>query len=130
MPRADFLMSLFFIVFGIIVLVISVQMPRLEDQGVDPYSVPGIVPGFLGAIIAFLGGVLLVRSVIRKGYSLNLNRTTVRNFFEFYYHATIPPGFTGGILIKHSGRPNYATRLHGSNLASKPFHGGNKSRSN
>jgi len=81
MPRADFLMSVFFIAFGIIILVISLQMPRFESQGVNPYSVPGIVPGFLGGIIAFLGFVLLIRSIIRKGYQLNINKITVKNFF-------------------------------------------------
>jgi hypothetical protein len=81
MPRADFIMSVLFIVFGIMILVTSIQMPRLREQEVNPYSVPGIVPGFLGGIIAFLGGVLLIRSIIRKGYLLNLNKRTVKNFF-------------------------------------------------
>ena len=66
MPKADFLVSIFFIILGVIVLILSFRMPRFEDLGANPYSVPGIVPGFLGAIIAILGGALFARSVLTK----------------------------------------------------------------
>ena len=82
MPRADFLTSIFLIIFGIIVLVISIQMPRFEEQGVNPFSVPGIVPGFLGGVVAFLGAVLFIRSIMRKGYKLGLNRQAFKNFIS------------------------------------------------
>lgn len=81
MPKADFVTSIIFIAFGIGVLVISIQMPRFEEQGVNRFSVPGIVPGFLGAVIALLGGVLFVRSIIRKGYRLGINRRALKGFF-------------------------------------------------
>ena len=72
MPKADFLTAIFLIVFGITVLLISIGMPRFEELSVNPYSVPGIVPGFLGAILAVLGVVMLIRSVVQKGYRFNL----------------------------------------------------------
>lgn len=72
MPKADFVTAIVLIVFGITVLLISVGMPRFEEQEVNPYSVPGIVPGFLGAILAVLGVTLLIRSVIQKGYRFEL----------------------------------------------------------
>jgi hypothetical protein len=81
MPRADFVTSVILIAFGIATLIISLQMPRFEEQGVNPYSVPGIVPGFLGVVIAFLGIVLFIRSIIRKGYELGLTGQTVKEFF-------------------------------------------------
>jgi len=68
MPKADFITAIVLIVFGITVLLISIGMPRFEDQEVNPYSVPGVVPGFLGAILGVLGITLLIRSVIQKGY--------------------------------------------------------------
>ena len=82
MPRADFITSIGLIAFGIIVLVLSIQMPRFEEQGVNRFSVPGIVPGFLGSIIAVLGLVLLIRSIIRKGYKLGLDGAAVGRFFK------------------------------------------------
>ena len=80
MARADFLTSILFIVFGAGVLANSMAMPTFAERGVNPFSAPGIVPGFLGAIVAFLGVVLLVRSMLRKGHRLGLNATTVRGF--------------------------------------------------
>jgi putative tricarboxylic transport membrane protein len=82
MPKADFFTSMFFIAFGILVLVMSLQMPRLQEFGVNRFSVPGIVPGFLGAVIAFLGLVLLIRSIARKGYRLGINASTIEGFFK------------------------------------------------
>lgn len=81
MPRADFITSIILIVFGIAAFILSVQMPRFEEHGVNPYSVPGIVPGFLGVLIGFLGVVLLIRSIVRKGYKLEITGQTVKTFF-------------------------------------------------
>ena len=82
MPKADFVTSLFFIAFGILVLVMSLRMPRLQEFGVNRFSVPGIVPGFLGAVIAFLGLVLLIRSIARQGYRLGITGATLGSFFR------------------------------------------------
>lgn len=80
MAKADFLMSILLIVFGITVLVKSINMPRFEEMDANPYSVPGVVPGFLGAIIGFMGLVLLIRSLIRKGYKLGITGKTVKGW--------------------------------------------------
>lgn len=82
MPKADFITSLVFIAFGVFVLVLALQMPRFEGQDVNPYSVPGIVPGFLGAIIAVLGVVMLIRSILQKGYRLGLDAGAVVRFYR------------------------------------------------
>ena len=95
MPRADFITSVGLIAFGIAVLVLSIQMPRFEEQGVNRFSVPGIVPGFLGAIVAVLGLVLFIRSIIRKGYKLGLDGAAVNNFFK----AEITKRFALTILV-------------------------------
>lgn len=81
MNRADFAMSIGLIAFGVTVLVMSIRMPRYEELNVNPYSVPGIVPGFLGAVVAFLGLILFIRSIIRKGYKLNITGKTIVAFF-------------------------------------------------
>jgi len=82
MPKADFITSIILIAFGIGVLVLSIQMPRFEEQGVNRFSVPGIVPGFLGAIVGVLGIVLFVRSIVRKGYRLGISGQSTKAFFS------------------------------------------------
>jgi hypothetical protein len=82
LPRADFITSFILIAFGSSVLITSLRMPRLQEQQVNPFSVPGLVPGLLGAIIGFLGLVLLLRSVRRKGYLLGVTSQTTRGFFS------------------------------------------------
>jgi hypothetical protein len=82
MPKADFITSIILTAFGIGVLVLSIQMPRFEEQGVNRFSVPGIVPGVLGAITALLGVVLLVRSIVRKGHRLGITGKSAKAFFS------------------------------------------------
>ena len=41
-------------------------MDRLEQQHINPYTAPGLVPAALGIGIFVLGAILLVRSVRRR----------------------------------------------------------------
>ena len=54
-------------VFGIAVLVGSITMDRLERQDINPYTVPGLLPGLLGIVITLLGVLLALRSWRRGG---------------------------------------------------------------
>ena len=80
MPKADFITSIILIAFGAGVLILSRQMPSFEQQGANRFSAPGIVPGILGTIIGTLGVVLLVRSIVRKGFRLAITKTGARGF--------------------------------------------------
>jgi len=82
MPKADFVTSIVLFIFSILVIVLSIRMPRMEEVGADPYSVPGIVPGFLGVIMFFLSVILLVRSILKTGYKLDLDGVKVTAFFK------------------------------------------------
>lgn len=62
-PRADFWSALVWIALGIAILVISLQMDRLERFQASIYTAPGLVPGLLGIAIAFMGAILLLRAV-------------------------------------------------------------------
>jgi hypothetical protein len=95
MPKADFITSIILIAFGIGVFVLSIQMPRFQEQGVNRFSVPGIVPGVLGVIIGVLGIVLFIRSIIRKGYRLGISGQSAKAFFS----AEITKRFALTILI-------------------------------
>lgn len=64
-PRSDLRDGVLWIVLGIAVLVGSLMMDRLERQGVNPYTVPGLLPGLLGIAMIVLGGILALRSLRR-----------------------------------------------------------------
>jgi riboflavin transporter FmnP len=68
MIKADFVTGLIFVALGVAALVESLRMPRFETLGINPYSVPGLVPGLLGAVIAGLGAALAVRAARRGGW--------------------------------------------------------------
>ena len=70
MDKADFLFSLVLTAFGLGVLVESLRLPRLEEQNINPYTVPGLLPGILGVLMALCGIALLVRSALRGGWRL------------------------------------------------------------
>jgi hypothetical protein len=61
-PRSDFWQGAGWVALGAAVLVGSVTMDRLESQNINPYTVPGLLPGFLGVAMMLLGAVLAVRS--------------------------------------------------------------------
>jgi hypothetical protein len=61
-PRSDFVAALIWIGFGVAVVVASWRMDRLENQDVNPYTVPGLLPGLLGLALVFFGALLLLRA--------------------------------------------------------------------
>ncbi|MBY0329656.1 MAG: tripartite tricarboxylate transporter TctB family protein [Acetobacteraceae bacterium] len=63
--RADLLFGLGWIVLGAAIAAGSWRMDRLEGQGVEPYAVPGLVPGLLGILLALLGLAMALRA--RRG---------------------------------------------------------------
>lgn len=67
MARTDLVTSLLLIVLGAGVLTESLRMPRYENLGVNPYTVPGIVPGVLGVVLALFGAIMLVRTLRTRG---------------------------------------------------------------
>lgn len=65
-PRSDLKDALGWIALGVAIVIGSVMMDRLENQNVNPYTVPGLLPGLLGLAMVLLGGLLAVRS-LRRG---------------------------------------------------------------
>ena len=53
--------------FGAAVLAASWRMDRLEGLNINPWSVPGLLPGVLGALLVVFGAALLLRSLIARG---------------------------------------------------------------
>jgi len=81
MNKADFITSLLLTFFGLGVFILSLRMPTFKEVGANPYSAPGIVPSALGFILFILGITLLIRSISRKGYQIQLSL----NGFLFLY---------------------------------------------
>lgn len=68
-PRSDFWQGLGWAALGLAVLVASLTMDRLEEQHINPYTIPGLLPGLLGVAMILLGGVLAVRSWERGAFA-------------------------------------------------------------
>ena len=64
-PRTDLRTGFFWIALGAVIVFESWRMDRLEQQGAELYTAPGLWPGIIGLLIALLGGVLAWRSVRR-----------------------------------------------------------------
>jgi uncharacterized membrane protein YfcA len=61
-PKSDLRDAIGWIVLGVAILIGSLTMDRLERQHINPYTVPGLLPGLLGLLMILLGGILLLRS--------------------------------------------------------------------
>ena len=61
-PRSDLRDALGWMALGLAVLLGSWRMDRLEAQNINPYTVPGLLPGLLGLAMLMLGIVLGLRS--------------------------------------------------------------------
>lgn len=59
----DLFFGLGWAAFGAAVLAASWRMDRLEGLNVNPWSVPGLLPGVLGALMLLFGGVLALRAL-------------------------------------------------------------------
>ena len=73
-PRGDFLQALGWIALGVATAIISWRMDRLEKQDINPYTVPGLLPGFLGVAIVFFGALMLYRSWRRNALAAQPRR--------------------------------------------------------
>lgn len=81
MPKADFYTSIILMAFGILVLILSLQMPTMAEQSKNPYAAPGIVPALLGLIITFLSAVMFFRSIRKGGHRKQITGEAVKGFF-------------------------------------------------
>jgi hypothetical protein len=60
--RSDFLSAIGWMGLGIAILIGSITMDRLENQDINPYTIPGLLPGLLGIAMTILGALLAARS--------------------------------------------------------------------
>jgi hypothetical protein len=75
-PRQDLWDGVGWTALGVAVFIGSYTMDRLERQDVNPYTVPGLLPAFLGLAMILLGAVLALRSWRRGAASQALPAAT------------------------------------------------------
>jgi protein-S-isoprenylcysteine O-methyltransferase Ste14 len=61
-PRRDLQGGVVWMALGAIIVVLSWQMDRMTQQGATLHTAPGLWPGIVGALLAALGGALVLRS--------------------------------------------------------------------
>ena len=64
-PRADLVSALLWMLLGGAIAVAAWRMDRLAHRHINPYEIPGLVPGMLGAGLLLLGMLLAVRATAR-----------------------------------------------------------------
>jgi hypothetical protein len=63
---ADLPDGLGWLALGVAILIGSLRMDRLQSQGINPYTAPGLLPGLLAIAIILFGGLLAVRGWHRR----------------------------------------------------------------
>jgi len=66
MTKVDMVTSAILIVFSTAVTYTSLRMPTMADRNESPFSGPGVVPAFIGAMLFLLSLAMLIRS-LRRG---------------------------------------------------------------
>jgi hypothetical protein len=61
-PRRDLQGGVVWTAVGSVIVALSWQMDRMVQQGATLHTAPGLWPGIVGALLAVLGGVLMLRS--------------------------------------------------------------------
>ena len=66
MIRADLVTAIVLLALGLGAVAESWRMPRFADVNAEPWSAPGVVPGMLGAALAVMALILLMRSLAAR----------------------------------------------------------------
>ncbi|MGE0803422.1 MAG: tripartite tricarboxylate transporter TctB family protein [Lautropia sp.] len=61
MARRPWLDAVLWAAFGLVIVIASWRMDRLEHQGINPWSVPGLMPGVVGVMMILIAAALLWR---------------------------------------------------------------------
>lgn len=59
------------IAFGVVIAIAAWRMDRLMHLHISPYSIPGLVPAILGALMVVFGSVLLARAAVPRAAAVN-----------------------------------------------------------
>jgi hypothetical protein len=62
-PRTDLIAGALWVAFGAAITIGAWRMDRLERMSINPYEIPGLVPGLLGLCLVALGLMLALRAL-------------------------------------------------------------------
>jgi hypothetical protein len=102
--RSDFLSALGWMALGIAILIGSVMMDRLEKQGINPYTIPGLLPGLLGIAMTILGALLAARSW-RPHLLASANRAAVNRAEQMRILLVLGLCLAFGVVLVGHGLP-------------------------
>ncbi|TBW38252.1 hypothetical protein EYW49_09920 [Siculibacillus lacustris] len=66
-PHADLWGGVAWMGLAVAILVASIRMDRLADQDINPYTIPGLLPGLLSILMLFFGSMLALRGLLAGG---------------------------------------------------------------
>ncbi|CAH0255767.1 tripartite tricarboxylate transporter TctB family protein [Roseomonas sp. CECT 9278] len=98
-PRADLVTAAVLFALGIAIMAQAWSMPRFVEQSGTGLTAPGIVPGFYGAMIALLAGVLGLRAVRRGGWAVHAPRRAANGDGRQLLTAAVLGVVYAGVLV-------------------------------
>jgi hypothetical protein len=102
--RSDLLSALGWMALGIAILIGSIMMDRLEKQGINPYTIPGLLPGLLGIAMTILGALLAARSW-RPHLLAHSGKTKVNRAEQMHILLVLGLCLTFGVVLVGHGLP-------------------------
>ena len=82
MPKADFIMGLILMAFGLLAVFESAKLPTFKKDWGGFYAAPGFVPLILGITIFGMSLALFIRAILQQGYKIIPDREDIRNFVQ------------------------------------------------
>jgi hypothetical protein len=70
-PRHDVVDGVLWFVLGTAILIGSWRMDRLEEQQINPYTIPGLVPGLLGLAMMLIAAIMAFRGMRLGGLAVS-----------------------------------------------------------
>ena len=96
--RADFLTGLLLVALGVGALVSSLDMPRFEERQINPYTVPGLVPGVIATVIILLGALLSLRAWREQGAPTRSGGRSPDSAGRFWQTLTLTLVYAAGLV--------------------------------
>ena len=96
--RPDTVLGAGWIAFGAAVLAESWRMDRLETLNINPWSVPGLMPGMLDALMMVFGAALVARALAAHASATDIGSAPVALGGRTWLALALCVGFAGGLL--------------------------------
>ncbi|BDG75278.1 tripartite tricarboxylate transporter TctB family protein [Roseomonas fluvialis] len=98
-PRADLVTAAVLFALGIAIVQQAWNMPRFVEQSGTGLTAPGIVPGFYGAMLSLLAGVLGLRAMRRGGWAVRAARAKATDDGRRLLTAAVLGVMYAGVLV-------------------------------